>query len=315
LQYLAPQVAEHPEVELLIFDNASPDETSAVVKESVDRGLRCRYIRRTENIGPDGNFLDCYNKAAGKFLWIFGDDDVILPGCLARILEVLQMPGVDLVFVTAEGFISEPEERLTRNPRTPARLYRSATDFVSAVGYTGDLALISAVILNRERIESFPHPDFREGSSSFLIQLGWTFCCLNHLRQAVLFDKGLIATCEKQPSRPFDVVKVFGKHWKEQAQRFLIPGSPVYKAVIRAQLDSWFANNWLMMREQGYAKNTPDPVGQMKREYGDHVLFWIMIYPLLAWSLPLARQWKLGIRVVRRIKRRWLDWKAAPVPV
>ena len=315
LEYLAPQIAQHPEVELLIFDNASPDNTPTAVERFSQAGLRCRYTRRVENVGPDNNFLDCYREATGKFVWIFGDDDVIFPGSLERILGVLQTPEVDMIFVQAEGFIERPDERVTPNPNAPASLYKSPLDFINAVAYAGDLALISAIVLNKDRIEAFPHPDFREGADSYLIQLGWTFSCLKHLRSAVLFQKGLIATCEKASSRPFDMVMVFGKNWKQLAQRFLGNGSPVYNAVIRRQLDAWFANNWIMMREQGYAKNTPHPTRQMRREYGDRALYWLMIHPLLAWPLPLAKLWKHGMRVPRYLRKRWINWKGAAVPI
>ncbi|SEC35694.1 glycosyltransferase family 2 protein [Terriglobus roseus] len=315
LEYLAPQLTNRREVELLIFDNASPDDTQQVVEAYLKAGLQCSYIRRPENVGPDGNFLDCYGQAKGKFVWVFGDDDVIFPGSIERILQVLRVPDVDLVFVPAEGFVARPDERVRPDAEASASLYRSALDFITAVSHVGDLALISAIIVNKDRVEDFPHRDFREGAGSYLIQLGWTFSCVKNLRSAVVFCKGLIATCEKAASRPFDMVEVFGKHWKEQAQRFLGEGTPLYDAVIRRQLDSWFANNWIRLREQGYAMNTADPPGQMRQDYGDRVLYWLMIYPLLVWPLPLARVWKKGIRGVRYFNRRWTNRKATVVPV
>ena len=57
LSVLTDQLRHESRVELLISDNASPDQTPAVVKDFVTRGLQVRYIRNTQNIGPDANFL------------------------------------------------------------------------------------------------------------------------------------------------------------------------------------------------------------------------------------------------------------------
>src|ERR1035438_10666701 len=86
LSVLADQLKDEPRVELIISDNASPDETPFVVQDFVSRGLRVRYIRNTQNIGADANFLQCFEQALGKYVWLFSDDDLIVPGGLAKIL-------------------------------------------------------------------------------------------------------------------------------------------------------------------------------------------------------------------------------------
>src|ERR1035438_7055720 len=61
-------------------------QTPFVVQDFVSRGLRVRYIRNTQNIGADANFLQCFEQALGKYVWLFSDDDLIVPGGLAKIL-------------------------------------------------------------------------------------------------------------------------------------------------------------------------------------------------------------------------------------
>ena len=70
LPVLADQLKDEPRVELIISDNASPDETPSVVQDFVARGLPVRYIRNSQNIGPDANFLQCFEQARGKYVWI-----------------------------------------------------------------------------------------------------------------------------------------------------------------------------------------------------------------------------------------------------
>src|SRR5881227_721237 len=89
LEMLAPQLAGQNCVELLISDNASTDDTPAILESICRAGLKFRLIRNDVNIGPDGNFEQCFTQATGKYVWIFGDDDVIVPDGLSIILNVL----------------------------------------------------------------------------------------------------------------------------------------------------------------------------------------------------------------------------------
>src|SRR5579872_3211144 len=101
LSMLADQLTNEPRVELIISDNTSPDDTPAVVREFQERGLCVRYIRNTQNIGPDANFLQCFEQARGKYVWIFSDDDLILPGGVAKILGYAAAAEYDLIWVSS----------------------------------------------------------------------------------------------------------------------------------------------------------------------------------------------------------------------
>ena len=85
LEILAPQLAGESRVELIISDNASPDDTPEVVASFREKGLALIYRRNETNIGPDANFLQCFEQARGEYLWLFGDDDIILPGGIRNI--------------------------------------------------------------------------------------------------------------------------------------------------------------------------------------------------------------------------------------
>src|SRR5579859_7609105 len=104
LLVLFDQLLDEPRFELMISDNATSDETPAVVDEFVKQGLQLRYIRNQTNIGPDANFLQCFEKARGKYVWILGDDDLVLPGAIALVLSSLSQDEYDLVYLSHKGF-------------------------------------------------------------------------------------------------------------------------------------------------------------------------------------------------------------------
>ena len=59
LEILAPQLDGESRVELVISDNASSDDTSAVVASFQNRGLKLIYSRNETNLGADANFVRC----------------------------------------------------------------------------------------------------------------------------------------------------------------------------------------------------------------------------------------------------------------
>jgi glycosyltransferase involved in cell wall biosynthesis len=73
---LLKQLHGESRVELIVSDNASTDNTPAVVEAYRQQGLPIRYLRNQANHGPDFNILQCYEQAAGRYVWIFGDDDL-----------------------------------------------------------------------------------------------------------------------------------------------------------------------------------------------------------------------------------------------
>ncbi len=82
-------------VEVVVSDNASPDETEMVAARHAPLIKRFVYIRQQENIGSDRNFLACVAAASGTFCWLMGDDDLPEPGGIARVVQVIRdRPGI-----------------------------------------------------------------------------------------------------------------------------------------------------------------------------------------------------------------------------
>ncbi|HZL26622.1 MAG TPA: glycosyltransferase [Acidobacteriaceae bacterium] len=301
LETLAPQVAALPDVELLISDNASSDNTQHVVEEQIAAGLRCKYIRNASNIEADPNFLQCYREARGRYVWIFGDDDVLLPRSLHFIFNLLRTNECEIVYIRPFGFVHDVDERGQRNSSPHVRAYGSAKAFLKAVGLRGDLVMLSAVIVNKDRIEAAPHPDFAEGKNTNLLQVGWAFTALKHFRRGFIVERGLFAACERNPRRQFDIIGVFGPNWARAARLFLAPDEQLIDAALNDQLYSWFVANWYAARRHPEHTIIVDPVGQMRRAYGDRPRFWVLTWPLLAWPMLPAGAWLALLRGVRHV--------------
>jgi abequosyltransferase len=80
------------EVEINISDNASTDDTRKVSEECIAANpqLHISYHRNEKNLGPDGNFIAAMHLARGEYSLLWGDDDFLKEGGLARIFELTE---------------------------------------------------------------------------------------------------------------------------------------------------------------------------------------------------------------------------------
>jgi glycosyltransferase involved in cell wall biosynthesis len=76
------------DLELIIIDDNSPDNTDEVVASFADP--RIRYLKNQTNLGPDGNWNRCLDEATGRYFKLLPQDDVLHQTCLAKQIAVLE---------------------------------------------------------------------------------------------------------------------------------------------------------------------------------------------------------------------------------
>lgn len=97
---------ERGDLEVLVVDNASQDNTQDVVRTFFDHP-NFRYHRNRKNVGMLGNLAVTAQRARGEYIWIIGDDDLTRADCIAKVLDVLhQHRGIGLVYLNY-GYTSE----------------------------------------------------------------------------------------------------------------------------------------------------------------------------------------------------------------
>ncbi len=74
------------QVEVVVCDNNSPDNTQEVLADFAAKHQNLRYFKNPQNIGFDGNMLRVVSEAKGKYCFILGDDDAFTQGAIARLL-------------------------------------------------------------------------------------------------------------------------------------------------------------------------------------------------------------------------------------
>ena len=102
------------EVEVVIVDGASTDNTEEVVRGFQQRFSRIRYIRREKAMGVDRDFDAAVQHAGGEYCWLLCDDDLLKPGAVAEVLSGTRR-GHSLLVINADvwdsGYTKLLEER------------------------------------------------------------------------------------------------------------------------------------------------------------------------------------------------------------
>ena len=106
---LLPQTIEtllaqdHPDFELIINDDRSPDDTERVCREYARRDSRVRYFKNPENLRYANNQNAAILRARNEYVAIVHDADVYEPNLLSRWTQALvEHPSAALVFNQAK---------------------------------------------------------------------------------------------------------------------------------------------------------------------------------------------------------------------
>jgi glycosyltransferase involved in cell wall biosynthesis len=99
------------DIEVCVSDNASTDNTGDVVRSAAAR-MPLKYRCNPENLGMARNFLQVVAMASGEFVWLVGDDDLIMPDGIERVLRLIRSkPSIDFFYVNASHLNARHLER------------------------------------------------------------------------------------------------------------------------------------------------------------------------------------------------------------
>lgn len=88
--------------ELIVVDGASPDHTHEIVEGYAREWPNLAYYREAENSGVDADYDKAVGYARGRHVWLMTDDDLLIPGAVDRVRDLLAQEDPDLLVVDAE---------------------------------------------------------------------------------------------------------------------------------------------------------------------------------------------------------------------
>lgn len=302
LSVLFDQLIAEPRVELIVSDNASSDETPAVVCESQKRGLQIRYIRNDTNLGADGNILQCFEQARGKYVWIFGDDDVVATGTIDKILPYLVDKDYDLVYVSAYPIECPDKPRTLKAPAAAIEI-GDVEIFVTKVHVL--LTFISSNIVNKDRVLAFsaqPLSPFRTLLGTSLVQLGWIYTALNGYERGLYVSERLVGG-RSNNTGGYKVLQAFGPNLSDVTEKWL-RDRVLQRLIINGALQTFwpaFLLNFRSLSDKFVQESAPDKI--LTPVFKKNFRYWLFVYPMLITPPAIAKCWLFVLRVLNKTDR------------
>ena len=93
--------------QVCVSDNHSTDDTENVVRNA-QSSIDIKYHKNSSNLGHARNYLNVVTMADGDFIWLIGDDDLLMPYAIEDLYKLIDgHPNVDFFFVNSFHLTTE----------------------------------------------------------------------------------------------------------------------------------------------------------------------------------------------------------------
>jgi hypothetical protein len=125
--------------EVLLIDDASTDDSLAVMEHYARRHPVVRVIRNPVNLGVIESINRALRQAQGKYLYLGGSDDFVLPGLFAKSVALLErFPQARISCAWGSTFDAETNVvRLCPNDWSKVPCYLAPAELAEVIGPTG----------------------------------------------------------------------------------------------------------------------------------------------------------------------------------
>lgn len=294
------------DVEVIVSDNASTDDTADVVRSFGARLPSLTYFCQPENRGPDANILQALTLAGGEFVYLLSDDDLLLPGAVARLLSLMaEFPEADALALNIRSFARDPDE-----PDAP--WYALAGDAVLS-DRDAALALLRPMFLSvfafRRSLMADGHAD-RVGTN--LLQSYVFLDVLASARAVVVTARPYLAQRKDNTGGwPYWSVMTTGYHDLLGYAQQLGFSAPTLRGMSRRHLRQEIfgaVRHYKLTGRGGPLSPTPaaywDGIRRLRRVYGRDPFLWLALLPLMLTPRGLIQTARRAYKRTRKRLRR-----------
>jgi len=283
-------------IKVYVSNNASTDDTDKIVSQyRLMQAGEFEVVCNGENIGADFNIVQCYSSAITPYVWILGDDDVILPGGLAKVLVALLQNDVDILYLNNYWFKDDYTEKLVRYEKCDILRCKDSVDFARRTNVM--LTFISGLIV-RSGIGLEHFSDVLHGSN--LSQLGWVLPLLREGKCFVVVEDVVVAA-KGSNSGGYELVKVFGNNLKKITDSILKNKPKLARAIQNGAIVNFFPASILEFRKGVSRYSDKNMVNGLEEAFSDNWRYYIFLSPLIFLPLPMAGFYHMLLRVFRRL--------------
>ena len=136
-------------VSVVVIDDSVSNVNDDVFEWATRQCKTFRYIKNETNVGIDHNIEKCLNIESTEYLLVLGEDDVVLPNAISKILTILKRDKVDIIF-TSYVYMDNELKNIVRKPFENINKHMTNEEFVKeylwAIGFIGSIIFSTSLI-------------------------------------------------------------------------------------------------------------------------------------------------------------------------
>lgn len=302
LQNFCEQLKQYSkEIELIVSDNCSIDNTDEIVERFIKGGNKITYLRNETNIGPDANIVECVKKCNGDFFWVFGDDDHLLENKLQPIIANLRTNEYSMIYLENYWFDKDPEkERPQHESNEQVTEYSDKKKFLEKVNIW--TTFLSAGIFSRQILSAIDPTAF---IGSHMNHLQWVLSSIFSKGKCLYMHSYYIA-CKTNNTGGYGLFTTFGPNLNEIMEslisRKLIPD------YTKHLLNYYFIKDFMPVYCLRYKQNKlaafdkeTSPFVLLKPLYKKYLIYWFILFPIDILPYYLSKKYYFGLKKLKLI--------------
>ena len=136
-------------VNIVISDNSNNPEIKNLYERYYINNKRISYFSSKKYDCLDSNVNRSIQLANGKYVWVFGDDDILISGILKKMLQFLKTKNPNLLICNSKSFANGKIIESSRMPHIKNSFYDKDENDKFLIDMAGYLTYVGAIIVKR----------------------------------------------------------------------------------------------------------------------------------------------------------------------
>lgn len=158
--------------ELCISDNSSGNGTQNLINSKYSDNSQIVYRRSLDSPSLDENVNMAVSMAKGKYVWIFGDDDLIVNDFLSELITHLKNNSPDIVILNSCSFQEQGQVEASRLVLESFKVYGPKDDDIFLADHGAYVTYVPCIVIRKNLWEKFFR---REKIGTFFAHLDTVF--------------------------------------------------------------------------------------------------------------------------------------------
>lgn len=147
---LKKEIAPEKDIEIIISDNSLNDDIKKLYLKEFTKDESIKLFNSKKFTCLDSNVNRAVELSSGRYVWIFGDDDLIVPGILKKIKGFLNKKNPSIVILNSKSFRDNEIIEESRLPKGIRPFYDRDQNDQFLIDLIGYLTYVGGILVDRK---------------------------------------------------------------------------------------------------------------------------------------------------------------------